>query len=112
MSAAARARHHPAPPTPHPAAPAGQPSAQPPTHRATTHPVTAAPEKRLLSVEETAECMSIGRDAVYELIRTGALRSITIGSRRLISVAAIDAYIAQREAEQAGEGASQVRSQG
>lgn len=74
-------------------------SAQPPTDPTRGR----VPEKRLLSVEEAAACMSIGRDAVFDLIRTGGLRSITIGSRRLIAVTAIDDYIARREAEQAGE---------
>lgn len=47
----------------------------------------------LLTVEEAAECLGIGRTKTYELMMDGALASIKIGSRRLIPVSSVAAYI-------------------
>ncbi len=53
----------------------------------------------LLTVEQAAEAMSLSRDSVYELIRSGELVSIRHGTRRLVSVQAIHRFIERREAE-------------
>jgi excisionase family DNA binding protein len=53
----------------------------------------AAQQPRLLRVEEAAQLLGIGRSLAYQLIRTGRLRSIKIGSRRLVPIAAIDEAI-------------------
>lgn len=53
----------------------------------------------LLTVEQAAEALGVGRDAVYDLINSGELTSIRIGSRRLISVEALRRFIEKREAE-------------
>jgi excisionase family DNA binding protein len=45
----------------------------------------SANEHELLSVEQTAEILNVGRDKVYYLMRTGQLRSIKIGKLRRIS---------------------------
>lgn len=47
----------------------------------------------LLTVEEAAECLGIGRTKTYELMMGGALASIKIGSRRLIPVSSVATYI-------------------
>lgn len=47
----------------------------------------------LLTVEEAAECLGIGRTKTYELMMGGDLASIKIGSRRLVAVSSITAYI-------------------
>ncbi|MBM0255972.1 helix-turn-helix domain-containing protein [Micromonospora sp. 4G55] len=49
---------------------------------------------RVLRVEEAARALGIGRSLVYDLIRSGRLRSFKVGSRRLIPAAAIDEVIA------------------
>lgn len=49
---------------------------------------------RVLRVEEAARALGIGRSLVYDLIRSGRLRSFKVGSRRLIPVSAIDEAIA------------------
>ncbi|MEU8656921.1 helix-turn-helix domain-containing protein [Actinoplanes philippinensis] len=54
---------------------------------------------RVLRVEEAAHALGIGRSLVYDLIRTGRLRSFKVGSRRLIPVAAIDETIAKLSEE-------------
>lgn len=57
----------------------------------------AAP--RVLRVEEAAQQLGIGRSLVYDLIRSGLLRSFKVGSRRLIPAAAIDEAIASLSKE-------------
>lgn len=52
-----------------------------------------AGQPRLLRVEEAARLLGIGRSLAYDLIRTGRLRSIKIGSRRLVPLTAIDEAI-------------------
>jgi excisionase family DNA binding protein len=47
----------------------------------------------LLTVDEAAECLGIGRTKTYELMMGGDLASIKIGSRRLIAVSSVAAYI-------------------
>lgn len=42
------------------------------------------PASVLLTVEETAAALRIGRTKVYELLKGGDLGSVTIGRRRLV----------------------------
>jgi excisionase family DNA binding protein len=51
-------------------------------------------DKVLLTPEEAAQTLSIGRSKVYELLRAGALASVRIGASRRIPVEAIRAYVA------------------
>jgi excisionase family DNA binding protein len=44
-------------------------------------------------VEDAARILSVGRSTVYDLIRSGRLRSIKIGRRRLVPRSALDAFI-------------------
>ena len=48
----------------------------------------------LLTVEETAEMLTISRWKVFELIRLQELRSVKIGGLRRVPRGAIDEYIA------------------
>lgn len=50
---------------------------------------------RLLSVDEAAALLSLGRSLVYGEMAAGRLRSIKVGRRRLIPAGAITDYIAQ-----------------
>jgi len=45
------------------------------------------------SVEEAAEVLGIGLTLAKELVRTGELRSIKIGRRRLVAWADIEAFV-------------------
>lgn len=56
-------------------------------------------ERLALTVEQTAEMLGIGRDRVYNLLRTGQLESIKIGKLRRIPRSALDSYIARLLAE-------------
>ncbi|HEY9522259.1 MAG TPA: helix-turn-helix domain-containing protein [Thermopolyspora sp.] len=46
-------------------------------------------EYPLLTTAEAAERLRIGRSTLYDLIRTNRLRTVKIGSRRLVPVAAL-----------------------
>jgi excisionase family DNA binding protein len=48
----------------------------------------------LLRPEEVATALGIGRTAVFELIRTGELRSVKIGKSRRIPTDAVYEYVA------------------
>jgi excisionase family DNA binding protein len=49
----------------------------------------------LLRVEEVARALSLGRSKIYELITSGELPSITIGSARRIPADALRKWIAE-----------------
>ncbi|MER6970890.1 helix-turn-helix domain-containing protein [Nocardioides sp. NPDC000445] len=48
----------------------------------------------LYRVEEAAEALRMSRSVVYELIRSGRLRTVKGGRRRLVSVTALTEYVA------------------
>ena len=48
---------------------------------------------RLLSVDEACAMLGLGRSRTYLEIQTGRLRSVKVGRRRLIPVAAVAEYI-------------------
>jgi excisionase family DNA binding protein len=49
--------------------------------------------KRLLTITEAAQALSIGRSTLYARVKAGDIRTCTIGDRRLVSVEALDAYV-------------------
>ncbi|WIX78679.1 helix-turn-helix domain-containing protein [Amycolatopsis carbonis] len=51
-------------------------------------------EPLLLRVEEAARLLSIGRTRVYDLVRSGALKSVKVFGARRIPRVSIDSYIA------------------
>jgi excisionase family DNA binding protein len=51
-------------------------------------------EKLLFTPEEAARFLSVGRTKVYELIATGQLRSVRIGTCRRISPEALSDFVA------------------
>ena len=51
-------------------------------------------QRLLLRPEEVAEVLAIGRTGVFELIRTGELRSVKIGKSRRIPADAVVEYVA------------------
>ena len=58
--------------------------------------VSAQTVPRLLSIDEAADALGIGRTSTYALIDRGALRSLKVGRRRLISTSAIADYTDSR----------------
>lgn len=55
----------------------------------------------LLRPEQAAAALSIGRTAVFELMRSGQLRSIRVGGRRRIPASALAEFVQRLEEEQA-----------
>lgn len=50
-------------------------------------------EKLLLSPEEVAELLGVGRSRVYDLIRKRELVSVRMGKSRRVPVAAVHRYV-------------------
>ena len=57
----------------------------------------------LLSPEQCAELLGLGRTSVFKLLAEGRLESIALGRRRLIPRDALDAFIASERERQAAE---------
>jgi excisionase family DNA binding protein len=64
------------------------------------------PERHLYTVAEAAVLLAMSRSVVYELIRSGRLRTVTEGRSRRVPAKAINDYIEllNRESERAGYG--------
>ena len=59
-------------------------------------PVTVTPVT--YSVDEAAQALRLSRDMIYQLIRSGRLRTIKVGRRRLVPVAALDDWLHAQDA--------------
>ena len=55
----------------------------------------------LVRPEDAARALGVGRTKVYELMRSGALRSVRVGDLRRIPVAALDEFVTRLEEEAA-----------
>jgi excisionase family DNA binding protein len=66
-------------------------------------------EPLLFPIRMAAHRAGIGRDAMYALVRAGRIRSITVGSKRLIPVAELHRWI---ERELGGGGDALTKSAG
>jgi excisionase family DNA binding protein len=58
---------------------------------------TPPPVALLLTPEEVAKALRVGRSKVYELIRSGSLRSVKIGGSRRISATALAEFVTSLE---------------
>jgi len=56
--------------------------------------------KRLHNVAESAGLLDIGRSTMYELIKTGEIRTITVGRRRLVPDDELDRFVGRTFADQ------------
>lgn len=52
--------------------------------------------KVALSISETARALSIGRTTAYELVAAGELPFITVGTKKVVPVVALEEWIAAR----------------
>ncbi|MHB1533917.1 MAG: excisionase family DNA-binding protein [Acidimicrobiales bacterium] len=50
-------------------------------------------QPKAVSVDDAAQLLGLGRSSLYELIETGRIRSVKVGSRRLVPMAAIDEFL-------------------
>lgn len=66
----------------------------------------AIPRPRLvLTVEQAAEALGIGRTFMYELIGSGAVESVQIGRLRRVPADALAEYVCRLRADSRGQGA-------
>ncbi|MGH3833188.1 MAG: excisionase family DNA-binding protein [Pseudonocardiaceae bacterium] len=56
--------------------------------------------KLAYSTEEACSALSIGRTALFDLLRRNEITSVKVGRRRLIPAASLDAYLARLITEQ------------
>lgn len=49
----------------------------------------------LLTLKEASKALRISSSKMYDLIRSGQLRTVQIGRRRLVPVASIDAFVSR-----------------
>jgi excisionase family DNA binding protein len=52
-----------------------------------------SPAHGLLTVEEAAERLQVGRTTMYALVSTGAIESVTIGRLRRIPAECLEIYV-------------------
>lgn len=66
-------------------------------HETEPEPVPArqTPERVMLTVEEAAERLGIGRTLMFRLIRTGEIETVRIGRLRRVPATAIHEYAAR-----------------
>ena len=66
----------------------------------------------LLSPEQVAHILGIGRTFVFALIANGRLKSIKLGRRRLVPRAEVEAFVASERDRQAAENEGEAMSPG
>jgi len=54
----------------------------------------------LLTVEEAANLLRLGRTRVYELVMGGAIESVKVGRRRLVIRVGLERFVARLATEQ------------
>ncbi|MGH9070608.1 MAG: helix-turn-helix domain-containing protein [Acidimicrobiales bacterium] len=60
-------------------------------------------DKLLLTVEEAAEALSVGRSKLYELLASGQLESVRVGGCRRVSVDSLIDFVGRlQQADQPG----------
>jgi excisionase family DNA binding protein len=55
---------------------------------------SGTPERLLFRPEEAATVLGLGRTKVYELMASGALRSVKVGGARRVSATALTDFVA------------------
>jgi excisionase family DNA binding protein len=55
--------------------------------------VSTADNRVVLTIEEAAKRLGIGRTTMYTLVMTGEIRSVTIGRLRRVPVRCLDEYV-------------------
>lgn len=65
--------------------------------------MTGSDGPRLYTLEQVAERLQVSRRKLYQLISTGQLRSVKLGTRRRVSEDALAAFIAGLEHQPGGD---------
>jgi excisionase family DNA binding protein len=77
----------------------------PPLNATDAGEVLTMPTKALYTVSEATSILSLSRTMIYELLRSGRLRSVREGAARRIPAQAIADYVALLESETIGRAA-------
>lgn len=64
---------------------------------ATIDPASTDTPRLAYSVDEAADMIGISRRSIYELLRSGQLRSVKIGARRLVRRSDLDTFLEELE---------------
>jgi len=72
------------------------------TTRTGTEELAVLDDARLLTVEEAARRLSLGRTTLYALLKDGQITSVRVGRLRRVPAEALDAYTARLIVEQHG----------
>ncbi len=59
-------------------------------------------DKQLFTVQEVSEITGLGRSLLYEKLRNGELRSLTVGRARRVSKRAIEDFVQTLEEQCSG----------
>ena len=59
------------------------------------HSTSAKPTKVLLTIEEAAAMLSLGRTFTYDLVMRNQIMSVKVGRKRRIPAFALQAFVAQ-----------------
>jgi excisionase family DNA binding protein len=65
---------------------------------------TSSRPRIVLTIEEAAECLGIGRTLMYSLVTAGEVESVRIGRLRRVPIDALDRYVAGLRANQCSPG--------
>ncbi|MGZ6363684.1 MAG: helix-turn-helix domain-containing protein [Ktedonobacterales bacterium] len=68
-----------------------------------THTGISIAEKLLLSADETAGMLGLGRDTVYKMAIKNTIMTVKVGNRRLYPRIAVEQYVARLCREQGAE---------
>lgn len=61
-------------------------------------------DKLLYTINQAAEALCVGRSTIYELINTGELPSVKIGTRRLVARSDVTSFVNNRRVVVRGPG--------
>ena len=64
---------------------------------------TTAGEHLVLTMEDAAERLCIGRTLMYSLVQAGAIESVRIGRLRRVPAEALDAFVRQLQLHNAAD---------
>jgi excisionase family DNA binding protein len=53
--------------------------------------------RKAVSVDDAAAMLGVGRSTMYELLETGGVRSVKVGRRRLVPIAALDDFLTMKD---------------
>jgi excisionase family DNA binding protein len=59
-------------------------------------------QPKAVSIDGAARLLGLGRSSLYDLLETGRIRSVKVGSRRLVPTAALDEFLSGAPTVEAG----------